>query len=258
MKNNRKQYKKKYILLIIGIILLLTIMKVVYDYNNCYKIIDRRQEIKLFEKENDIMPLGWLRVQGTSIDFPIFYSNSIDISDGTYDFGWTNKTYNYLTDRTVILSHNVRNVSKQPLIADDEHKRFEQLPSFLYYSFAKKNKYIQYTTDNKNYIFKIYAVSIQENVNEDGGRITKKEKDEYIKKAQKNSYFNYGIDVDSTDKLITLITCTRFYGDSTDYSIVIDARLERINERESNYKVTKNNDKYKKVESILKGDVSDE
>ena len=35
---------------------------------------------------------------------------------------------------------------------------FENLPSFLYYDFAKDNKYIQYSDEKNNYLYKIYAI----------------------------------------------------------------------------------------------------
>ena len=78
----------------------------------------------------------------TNIDFPIFYYNDVkDIGNPEYDLGWSFDNNRKLTNRTVILSHNMRNVSNKPLITDKNHARFEQLMSYIYYDFVKDNKY---------------------------------------------------------------------------------------------------------------------
>ena len=134
---------------------------------------------------------------------------------------------------------------------------FEHLPSFLYYSFVKQNKYIQYTINNKNYLYKLYAVSMMDEsefyYDENMDSKTKKA---YIKESIEDSYFNFDIDVNSSDKLITLVTCTRFFGQKGTI-IKLDARMVREDEKVRNYKVSKN-DSYKKIEDTMKGDENNE
>ena len=253
--NNKIHKKNKnssvVILIIIAIVVIMALFLLFRPY---YKIKNRVGNIKKFTSTNvSDKPLGWLRVQGTNIDFPIFYYNEVkDIGTPEYDLGWSFDNNRKLTNRTVILSHNMRNVSNKPLITDKNHARFEQLMSYIYYDFVKDNKYIQYTIDGKNYLFKIYAIYLQEEDNLELHNIDKKTVNNYIKDAKDNSYFDFDVDVNKNDKLLTLVTCTRFYGDS-DYSFVVDARQVRNLEMINNYKVSEKQN-YKSIKKILKGD----
>lgn len=222
-----------------------------------YKINDRVEKLESYSSEHESSePLGWLMVQGTNIDFPIFYYDDLeDASDPTFDLGWN---YNNKKDanRLVILSHNVLNVSNKPLITNKDHRRFEQLMSFIYYDFVKNNKYIQYTTKGKNYLYKIYAISIQKEDTLNLGNISKKEIVKYSNDMKDKSYFKFDVDVDKNDKLITLVTCTRFF-ENKEYSFVIDARRVRKDESIHNYS-TRKTKRYDKIEKKLKGDDTNE
>lgn len=225
-----------------------------------YQIEDRVNSIENFKGNSSEKPLGWLRVQGTNIDFPIFYYYDLnDVSDATYELGWTYLDDKSLTQKITIFSHNVLNVSSKPLITASEHKRFEQLLSFVYTDFVKENKYIEYTIDGNNYLYKIYGISFQkeENLNYRNANLDKNELNDYIDNTKKNSYFDFDVDVNENDNLITLITCTRFFGDTTKYSFVVDARMVRDGERIRNYELEETN-KYQNIKKTLKGDVDDE
>ena len=65
--------------------------------------------------------------------------------------------------------------------------------------------------------------------------MTKKQVLNYAKEAKKNSYYDFDVDIDSNDKLITLTTCTRFFGMNY-VSIVVDGRLVREGEKVKNTK----------------------
>lgn len=249
--SDKKNINKKMVLVIVTIVICLILLMLFRSY---YKIENRKKDISKFKSDNiTSKPIGWLRVQGTNIDFPIFYFDDVnDISNPEYDLGWSYENNKKLVDRTVILSHNMRNVSSKPLIADKNHARFEQLMSYIYYDFVKENKYIQYTIDGKNYLFKIYAVYLEEEENVELYNIDKEVKKEYIKESIDNSYFKFNVDVNSDDNLLTLVTCTRFYGNS-DYSFIIDARQVRKLEKIKNYKVTEKSN-YRKIKKILEGE----
>ncbi len=222
-----------------------------------YRVNDRVEKLESYSSEHDSSePLGWLMVQGTNIDFPIFYYDDLeDATDPTFDLGWN---YNNKKDanRLVILSHNVLNVSSKPLIANKDHRRFEQLMSFIYYDFVKNNKYIQYATKGKNYLYKIYAISIQKEDTLNLDNISKKEIVKYSSDMKDKSYFKFNVDVNKNDKLITLVTCTRFF-ENKEYSFVVDARRVRKGEYIHNYS-TKKTVKYNNIEKKLKGDDTNE
>mgnify|MGYP003289385543 CR=1 FL=1 len=252
-KRKINKNKLKYILPIV--LILLGVLITIKIFSPYYKIEDRVSEMKKFKGANNEKAIGWVRVQGTNIDFPIVYYNTSDVSDPTYDLGWNYSNDETLQTKTTIFSHNILNVSSKPLIGEKTHKRFEQLMAYLYTDFSKENKYIQYTTGDKNYLFKIYGVSFQKEANLDYKNInpSKSQMKKYIKYTKENSYFDFNIDVNENDKLITLVTCTRFFGPTTEYSFVIDGRMVRENELTNNYKI-KEKKNYKEIKKIMEGD----
>lgn len=251
-----KKHKRKIYLVVV---LLLVIIGGIIGVKNYlfpyYKIESRTKQLKKFRTIDGEKAIGWIKVQGTDIDFPIVYYYDSDVSDATNELGWSFSNKKTLQKKTTIFSHNILNVSSNPLIRDKNHKRFEQLLSFIYTDFVKENKYIQYTVGKKDYLYKIYGVSFQKekNLNYKNPNLSNKKMKEYIKYTKKNSYFDFNVDVDENDKLITLVTCTRFFGNTTDYSFVVDARLVRDKEIVKNYKVTEKKN-YDKIKKIMEGE----
>ena len=132
--------------------------------------------------------------------------------------------------------------------------------SFVYYDFVKDNKYIQYTVNGKDYIYKIYAVNFEPQYNLDlqtEGNTSKKNLYKYAQQEIKRSIYNFDVKVTKDDKIISLITCTRMFGVDDNREFIVNARLVHKNERLTNYRVTKTK-RYKKVEEKLRGDVKNE
>lgn len=250
--------KKKWIFILVGLTLLIFIL-IVRFCHPAYQIKDRTKKIEEFRSVEKQKAMSWLRVSGTNIDLPVMYYDVVeDISDPTYDIAWSYTNDKKLPNKSTIFSHNVLNVSSNPLIGDKNHKRFEPLMAYIYYDFAKDNQYIQYTINNKNYLFKIYGVSFirTDDIEFENSHRTKKELKKYIYNVKKNSYFQYDIDVDSSDKLLSLVTCTRFFGSDTNYSFIVDARLLRKKERVGKSKIVEK-DNYKKIKKIMEGEKED-
>lgn len=240
-------------------LVIICLIGVYFLFPRFYKVNDRTKKLKIFKSVDKKSAIGWIRVQGTNIDMPILYYYDNDVEDPTYNVAWSFENHKKQPEKIVIYSHNVKNASSHPLINDPTHKRFEPLMAFIYKSFIDKNKYIQYTVNNKNHLYKIYGVSFQKKDEFDDyqGDVSKKYKKNYVKKAKNNSYFDMDVDVDDNDKLLTLVTCTRFFGVNGDYSFVIDAREVRKNEKVKNYNV-KEKKNYRKIKKILEGDVKNE
>lgn len=250
--------RKKWIFILIGLALLTSIL-IVRFCRPAYQIKDRTEKLKKFKSVEKQKAMAWIRVSGTNIDLPVMYYDVVeDISDPTYDIAWSYTNDKTLPNKSTVFSHNVLNVSSKPLIGDKNHRRFEQLMSYVYYDFAKDNQYIQYTINHKNYLFKIYGVSFvqTDEIESESSNRTKKELKKYIYTVKKNSYFQYDTDVDPKDKLLSLVTCTRFFGSDTSYSFVVDARLLRKKERVRKSKVVEK-DNYKKIKKIMEGEKED-
>ena len=255
-----KSYKSKIMYPIMLIIILGGMIVLLINYfSPFYQVKPRTDNIKNYKGVNGEKAIGWLRVQGTNIDFPIVYYYDTDVTDPTYDLGWNFTNYKELTKKVSLYSHNVLNVSSNPLITNKNHRRFEQLMSFIYPSFLEKNKYIQYTVGGKDYLYKIYSVSFQkeEDVDYKKAELTEKEAQEYIDNSLKKSYFKFDTDVNKKDDLLSLVTCTRFYGSTTEYSFVVDARRVRDNEKIKNYDITEKKS-YNRIKEIMEGDKENE
>ena len=255
MKNNR--------LIIITIIAILSVlsMSVYFRGNNkdskkeSFSIDTRISSIENFNKENNVSALGWLRVEGTKIDYPVVYFN-LGENEKNIDYLWSTTLTQGVkgNNRIVVYGHNIRNVSSKPSYKDDSLVRFEELMYFVYYDFAEENQFVQLTYDGEDHLYRVYSVSFL-NPLRDSGDLTasKEETAEYIEKALKNSIYKYDIDVNSDDNIISLITCTRFFGISSDMtSFRIDAREVRKDEKRVNSRVTKNSN-YDIIEEIIGG-----
>lgn len=187
--------------------------------------------------------VGWIRVQGTNIDYPIIYETPNAYRSGE-DYTWVSHRPGAGENRLAIYGHNVQNVSSEPIIGDPKHVRFEQLMGFVYYDFAKNNLYIQYTHNGIDEVYKIYAVGFVDD-NEQGETTQNiEEVKEYITKAKENSLYKYDIDVNENDIILSLITCTRYFGMGDRMQFRIDARKVREGENYEKYSVqtTKNYD----------------
>ena len=260
MKNKRKlifaTMSMTIIFIIVIVLLIAGLIKTIANNNKPYYMKKSRVEnVSEYAKANpNFTTLGWIRVQGTNIDYPVIYGNGLDFNELLDDFTWTEDEEKKLTNRVFILGHNIRNVSSNPLITDKNQSRFEQLPSFMYLDFAKENKYIQYTVDGKDYLYKIFSVSIVKNkdLSYKTTDLSKSELKEYIAKSLDDSFYDYDVDVDENDNIITLATCTRFYGATTAYTYKIDARMVRDKEKIRNYSVNENKN-YKAIKEIMEG-----
>ena len=258
-KNKKKYTNKKICAIICSVFLLIILVFLLYKVvTPFYKIEPRIDDIKKKDKKIDKDVTGWVRVQGTKIDYPIIYSAAKDV-EGSYGYSWSIQKDSNLTSRKVLFGHNILNLSSTPRTTNKFFSGFEETLSFLYPDFIKDNKYIQYTVDGEDYLYKIFAVSFVKNAK---GNIyttymSKSDLKQYIKKAKEDSYFDFDVDVNDNDGIITLATCTRFFGPRAGYSFRIDGRRVRNGELITNYgfKEKKN---YNKIKKILKGDETSE
>ena len=220
-------------------------------------ILEKRQKNDKDDKKTE----GWIRVQGTNIDFPVLYAPGYDFLYETEDFAWSEAEYEKLNNIVYISGHNIKNMSRKPMITNKNHGRFEQLMSFTYYSFAKDNQFIQYTFGKENYVYQIFAVAYI-----DGSDLDLYNENEYspadikelVETAKNESIYKYDIDIRENDKIISLDTCTNMFGDSDNTHFVIFARLLRDGEKEKFVKV-KTTNQYKVIKDQMKGgDSNDE
>ena len=174
---------------------------------------------------------------------------------------WNVSSDGVFRNKMDIMGHNIYNLSSTPKISSPNFKRFEELMAFVYYDFAKDNKYIQLTIDGKDYVYKIFSVDFLDAVDVDMFPTGEYETDDLkyqIDLFKKTSLYDYNVDVNEDDYLISLITCTRFFGTDKYIDFLVNGRLVRDGESIKNYSVKINHDNYDKVEKILRGDDKNE
>ena len=258
MKLNKKT--KIFIFLILSILILALVMFLIIKpkkelkQNEIIKLDfkNRIEQLKNFDS-GKYYKIGWLQVQGTNIDLPIIDATS-NIDDLDYSFGWRSPLYVTGENREVLIGHNILNVSSTPMLSNENLEDFEALMSFSYYSFAKDNLYIKYTKDYKEEIYLIYAIGFYdynydkaESINDPNETTT------YIETARKNSIYDYDIDVNNQDQLLTVKTCTRYFGANEKQQFIIDARKVRDNEEIVKYSV-KTNQNFENLIGVKKVD----
>ena len=199
--------------------------------------------IPYWKRQNDDV-VGWLRVPGTNIDWPIV-QNLYDVNyytkkgyDKQYSFNgviWTNPgtrtsaSASGLSSNTVIYGHNWTNCTASPRVGYSGDVMFAQLTGYHWLSMAQSYPYFYYSTaEGGQFTVKIFACFYTELAfiyNDPEGNM-----DYIIKEAQRRSRHTFDVDVNSSDKIVTLSTCTRAYGQTSNQRFVVMGRLLRPGE----------------------------
>lgn len=272
MGNRKKQLSEKlkfYNVLLLGalMILIITLTTVLllklFGFGIYYKTESRTKNIEQSKQTDtdEYETIGWIRVQGTNIDYPLYGV----IKEG-YDYPVTDSylwSMNLDSDYHNVLityGHNIMNLGPQPKMHNKTFTRMEQLMSFVYYDFAEDNEYIQLSMNGTDYLYKIFAANFMyvADLNEyPEGEFESEDRNSYVDRLLKESIYDYDIEVKDTDNILSVVTCTRFFEDGLNYDFLISGRLVRPGEKIKKYKV-KRNKNYTKIEEILKGDDQNE
>ena len=221
--------------------------------------------VAAYNKNNDVV--GWLSFPNTTIDAAVmqgddnvYYERKNELKQynwyGCYfaDAGNTFGTRNDLTANTIIYGHNMSDKT------DDV--KFSQLFKLIDFNgdgvvnkadesvanpnldFATNNPYLYFSTADDDMVWIIYAAfftdtSFQYHLEKPDAATFQK----IIDEAKSRSELIYDVDVKTSDKILTLSTCTYKYGGESnkEQRFVVQARLLRAGEKvEETVKVTKN------------------
>ncbi len=153
-----------------------------------------------------------LTVQGTNVvDRPVWQctGNTNYYTNGsvTWAAGSANLRSGALSQNTVIYGHNWGNCFVPFKRTGPE---FESLMAYSYSDFVAQNQYIYLTTNSGVHTFKVFAVCFTKDlnfyINCNGIDVAS-----VAARAKSMSLFDFGVSVGSSDKIITLSTCTRYY-----------------------------------------------
>jgi sortase B len=209
---------------------------------------------------------GWLMIPGTNINMPVAYSDkdnnyylyrdwkgnnypnitwknwytypdNVTYIDYRYKWGdsWQNSSKN-----VVLYGHNWTNLRAPFDIGsnatnDSKHHMFAQLASYTSIDFAKWQPHIYFSTADYEGIWRVFAVGyceISPNFFYNNPNANKEQRQQLINEWRQRSLFNFDVDVNSDDVLLTLTTCTRQYGSTENQRFVVVARLLRPGESE--------------------------
>ncbi|MBQ6477658.1 MAG: class B sortase [Bacilli bacterium] len=252
----------KKVLILITVLLIIIVGILVFYPREIFEKDDGSKKVEVDKKKDKkgVKTKGWLRIQGTNIDHPVIYytdENSKYINRNKYV--WDTNKKEEIYNHVIITGHNILNLSSRPRINDNKFNYAEDLMSFVYPEFIKKNKYIQYTVGGKEYIYKIYAARFIKDHDTDmvsNSNIPDEEIISYSDMVKKSSIYKTNVKIKPYDGLISIVTCTRFFGDEYRSVFIVEGRLVRAGERLVNYPVY-TTDNYKKIKKYMKGDVED-
>ena len=270
-KKKKKQESQRLLFLLLGLavvaLLVLLIGTKIFPQKDYFEVKDRAAQVEdadIVHEDHTYEAVGWIRVQGTNIDYPIIYDeNAYEVGYPVQKdhYGWLSNFEPGYGQYMEISGHNIFNLSEKPVLHHDLFTRFEELMDFLYYDFAKENKYIQLTYDGEEYVYKIFAVALVPPTEVSFFPYTidfsKDDAQEYLNLVDKYNMYKYKVDVNKNDNLISLVTCTRIYGEEESYELRVVGRLVRKGEKIKNYPVEKGK-LYKDIEENLKGDDEDD
>ncbi|WP_173471821.1 class B sortase [Eubacterium ruminantium] len=194
-------------------------VKVQYKYKN------------IFDKNNDF--IGWLKIPGTNIDYPVMYTPDDEEYYLRRDF---NKDYSIAGTLFVSAHSTVENPSDNIIIYGHHMKTktmFRELVDYEDEDFYKSHKYINFNTifsDNKYEVIAAFKTNIK--AKDDTSfkyykffnAASKEEFDEYVSNVKSLTPYNIPVTAEYGDKLITLSTCSYHTDDGR--FVVVAKRIE--------------------------------
>lgn len=233
------------------------------NVSSLYPFSKIKSRIKKYQEVNPEV-VGWLTVPGTDINYPIplnttnndYYIkrtwqgvNYPDIVYANYkqrpatatylDYrtklgeGWKNGTSRNL----VLYGHNWSNLRAPfDIGSNPKHTMFAQLQSYTDKKFLEEHPYVYFSTGNMEGVWKVFAVAYTENSTSfayNTPNLTKEDFEVIIEEWKDRSMYDIDVDVNSSDRILTMSTCTRAYDAGGNQRFVVIARLLRSTESET-------------------------
>ncbi len=220
----------------------------VVGVDNVEKSVEILEKMDDSEKEKTFDDLSginkdfkcWLVVPGADVSLPVVQTNNNDkylktgfkggyLAAGTLFIDCYNKSPFTKDQNTVIYGHNMRDGSMF-----GSFRKYQNVNTY------KKNPMIYIYTPKEKYIYKIISVYLTNaDPKEDNGyvlsytfkNISENSFASYLEEIEKRSFYHTGVDVQSTDKILTLQTCDRTV--LKNGRLIIVARLIREGESEA-------------------------
>lgn len=226
--------------LVLRFVLLLSLIGIVYstysliDYFNEYRVSAKKYEklqqihdssemLELYDRLKKINKdyVGWLTVDGTSIQYPVVHGHDNDfyLTHNFYKetdhagaiFMDHRNSPNKLNTHTIIYGHNMKDKSM-----------FASLANVLKDDFAEGNR-IRFNVQNKTYEWEIFSAYVTRDVDwMDIDFESTNEYQQFLTQLMSKSVKSFQTEVNEQDHIITLATCTSRVSDER---VIIHARL---------------------------------
>lgn len=180
--------------------------------------------------------VGYIKIPGTNIEHPVVWnaSNLYYTSRGLdkqYSYNgviWADQDVSPSSRNTILYGHNWTNYSATPRIGNPNDVMFAQLTAYQYPSFAQSHPTIQYANANGDGTYVIfgafYTTDLTSYIDANLSATSA------LALAKSQNLYNFSTDVNSSDKIITLSTCTRYFGQFENQRFVVMARKLREGE----------------------------
>ena len=199
------------------------------------------QKAAAFKASKNDDTIGWIKIPNTNVDYPVVYkageANYAYYESKGYDKQYSKDgviwadyecTFPELADNTVLYGHNWHNIYTPRTMANmhANDTMFSLVNSYHHTSFAQDNPFIYFSTTEKDYVFQVFASFYTDlaftynyaNMPQDLFQET-------IAEAKAKSLTNYNVPVTTEDHILTLSTCTRFHGNTSNQRFVVMAKM---------------------------------
>lgn len=189
-------------------------------------------------KEINSDVVGYLRIPGTNIDYPVVQGATnntyahLDIYKNSSRDGviWADSDVRASSKNTILYGHNWTNVSSNPAVGRSSDVMFAQLTAYQHASFMQSHPTIQYANANGDATWVVFATLYTTDLN--SYIYTNVSPTSMAKWAKKQTLMcSSSIDIKDSDQILTLSTCTRYFGQFEDQRFVVMARKLRDGER---------------------------
>lgn len=187
------------------------------EYKKADNVYEDIREITITTKENKYDELYsinpdyrfWLKVDNTNIDYPVVQGSDNDYYLN-HDF---NK--NYLSSGSIFMDYRNNFEENKTVTLYGHHMRnktmFGELTKFKDEDFFNENNLIRVEDKDNTYIYEVFSVYVADLNNKDYLKVTfenEKDKSDYINYIKNRSLYKKAIDVNPSDDIISLYTCS--------------------------------------------------
>ena len=182
--------------------------------------------------------IGWMQIPGTGIDYPVTHTNNNTYYMNHNIYKQSDRNGALLVDyecnfnkglptNTVVYGHNWNNYLAPLADNNPNDKMFDEVHKYADATFAGNHPYIYFSSTEKNYKYQVFA-AFYTHINwtdylycyPNATRMKN-----IISTAKSSSLHDFGVSVSTSDKIISLSTCTRMKGNTNQYRFVVMGKL---------------------------------